>query len=240
MSIRPTASRVRTGLIVAVLALVGVLLWQAPLTEWLDDARIWRQDHVVAAALAYLIFVVIGTALMLPGSILMMTGGFLFGALAGFGLAAVGVGLGATLACVIGRRFARAAVLRALEDKPVFHGLEQALRARGFLVVFLTRLSLLIPFNVLNYAYGVSSVPLSRYFPATTLGMLPAVALFSYLGSIAGDVESLVGGGATEGTTGTVVMIVGVIAMVLATMVIHRTATAELRKHLATPDSSNP
>ena len=114
----------------------------------------------------------------------------------------------------------------------MFQGLEQALRTRGFLVVFLTRLSLVIPFAVLNYAYGVSSVALSRYVPATALGMLPAVALYVYLGSVASDVDTLLAGTA-GGPGGTIIVVAGVLVMVLVTWIIHRTATAELRKHMS-------
>ncbi|MEO1575352.1 MAG: VTT domain-containing protein, partial [Pseudomonadota bacterium] len=150
-------------------------------------------------------------------------------------LAAVGVTVGATLALLVGRRFARDAVLAAMQDRPVFNGLEQALRTRGFLVVMLTRFSLLIPFTVLNYAYGVSSVALSRYVLATAVGMVPAVALYVYLGSVANDVDALLASNASGGGTGIAIMVVGVLAMVLATWVIHRTATAELRKHMSGP-----
>lgn len=220
-----------------VLAAIGIALWQAPLAQWLQQASAWQTQNPTAAAMLYLAFVALGTPLMVPGSVLMMTGGFLFGAVGGFGLAAVGVTVGATLSCLVGRRLARDAVLRAMAHQPVFHGLEQALRARGFLVVLLTRFSLLIPFTLLNYAYGVSSVSLSRYVPATALGMLPAVALFVYLGSVASDVDALLASNAAGGATGKIVVLVGVVAMILATWVIHRTATAELRKHMGPSES---
>ena len=228
----------RALIAMAGLLALGVLLWQTPFARWLDAAQSWQETRPLLAALVYVLFVALGTPLMVPGSVLMMTGGFLFGGLAGFFLAAIGITLGATIACVLGRRVARDTVLRALGDRPIFAGLEQALKARGFLVVLLTRLSLIIPFNALNYAFSVSSVSLSRYVPATALGMLPSVGLFTYAGSLAGDVESLLAGDATGGTSGSLVLVGGLIAVVLATIVIHRTATAELRKHLAASESS--
>lgn len=219
------------GLLIVV---IGLTLWVAPLEQWLTDAASWRQLHPAGAAIGYVAFVAIGTVLMVPGSVLMMTGGFLFGLTTGFGLAAIGIPLGATLACIVGRRYARGVVLAAVADRPIFVGLERALAARGFLVVMLTRFSLLIPFTLLNYAYGVSSVRLSRYVPATALGMLPAIGLFAYVGSLAGDVDSLLASNATGGATGRWVLLIGLIAMALATWVIHRTATAELKRHMST------
>jgi uncharacterized membrane protein YdjX (TVP38/TMEM64 family) len=145
---------------------------------------------------------------------------------------------GATLACLAGRSIARPAVAQAVDGNQTFMALNSALEKRGFLVVALTRLSLLIPFNVLNYAYGVSSVRLSKYVPATALGMLPAIGLFVYIGSIASDAQSLLASNATGGATGKIVLVVGLLALILASWVIHRTATAELKKHMAS-DATN-
>ena len=117
-----------------------------------------------------------------------------------------------------------------------FQALDSALQERGFLVVTLTRLSLLIPFNVLNYAYGVTKIGLPSYIAATGLGMIPAVILFAYLGSLAGDVDSLLQSDAGSGPTGKVIIIIGVLALVLATYVIHRTATRELKKQMDAQD----
>lgn len=233
MTSKPPAKRGRLWLGLALLALVLTGVFTLPLESMLNQALGWQRANPVLAALIYVLGVSVATPLMVPGSVLIMTAGFVFGIAQGFALACIGVTAGATLACLAGRSIARPAVAQAVAGNQTFAALNSALQKRGFLVVALTRLSLLIPFNLLNYAYGVSSVSLSKYIPATALGMLPAIGLFVYIGSIASDAQSLLTSNATGGATGRIVLVVGLIALILATWVIHRTATAELKKHMA-------
>ena len=65
---------------------------------------------------------------------------------------------------------------------PRFRALDQATRHEGFLIVFLTRLSPLFPFNLINYGLALTSVRLRDYFFATWLGMLPITILYTYVG----------------------------------------------------------
>lgn len=232
MTSKAPTPRGRLWLGLALLGLVLIGVFTLPIESMLNQAIAWQQANPVLAAVCYVAFVALATPLMVPGSVLMMSAGFVFGLVQGMCLAAAGITIGATLACLAGRSIARPAVAQAVEGNVTFLALNSALQARGFLVVALTRLSLLIPFNVLNYAYGVSGVRLSNYVPATAIGMLPAIGLFVYIGSIASDAQSLLASDATEGATGKVVLIVGLVALILATYVIHRTATAELKKHM--------
>ena len=233
MIAKPPAKRGRLWLGLALLTLVLAAVFTLPIESLLNQALDWQRANPVLAAIIYVVGVTIATPLMVPGSVLIMTAGFVFGLAQGFVLAWIGVTAGATLACLAGRSIARPAVAQAVDGNQTFMALNSALEKRGFLVVALTRLSLLIPFNVLNYAYGVSSVRLSKYVPATALGMLPAIGLFVYIGSIASDAQSLLASNATGGATGKIVLVVGLLALILASWVIHRTATAELKKHMA-------
>ncbi|MFK8015823.1 MAG: TVP38/TMEM64 family protein [Gammaproteobacteria bacterium] len=237
MTTKTVSARQRLLVGGAILAMVLVGVFALPLEEWLGKAHAWRLDHPAPAAALYVIAITLATPLMLPGSVLMMTGGFLFGAIHGAVLALTGITAGATVACLAGRSVARPAIAQWTRDNAQFRALDSALAQRGFLVVMLTRLSLLIPFNVLNYAYGVTSVRLRTFIVATGLGMIPAVILFGYLGSLAGDVDALLDSDASSGPTGKVIIAVGVIALIAATYVIHRTATRELKKHMAAQKS---
>jgi uncharacterized membrane protein YdjX (TVP38/TMEM64 family) len=223
--------RLALGALALGLVLVGV--FTLPIEQWLGSARVWQATHPVSAALLYVAGVVVATPMMVPGSLLMMSGGFIFGLVVGAALACVGITIGATLACLAGRGLARPIVESYTQGNAQFKALNAALEQRGFLVVVLSRLSLLIPYNMLNYAYGITGIRMSTYVAATGLGMVPGIILFAYLGSLASDVNALLSTDAGSGATGRVVLIVSLLAIGTASYVIHRTATRELKKQMA-------
>lgn len=114
--------------------------------------------------------------------------------------------------------------------------IEKGLKEEAFLIVVLTRLSLVIPFNVLNYAYGITSVTARTHLVATTLGMLPAVGLYVYLGTLAHDLSQILSGEATPSDLGYWIAAAGIAAIVVLTWVIHRTASRALARHVPTLD----
>ncbi len=214
------------------LAAMVIAVWTLPLDVWLDAASVWIADHPRLGRGLFLVAFVLGTALMVPGSVLTMSGGYLFGLIGGVPLVSIGTALGGTLAYLVGRTVARDWVKKKVADDRRIAALDHAIAHRGFVVVLLSRLSLLIPFNVLNYAYGLTRVRLLPYFFATWVGMLPAVVLYVYLGSIARNVDQLVAGDVEAGMAGKALFVVGLIAIVAATWIIHRTATRALQREM--------
>ena len=97
----------------------------------------------------------------------------------------------------------------------------------------------MIPFNVLNYAYGVTSVRSGTHLVATALGMLPAVALYVYLGTLARDIGQILSGEATPTELGYWIAAAGITAIILLTWAIHRTASRALDRHLPELESKN-
>jgi uncharacterized membrane protein YdjX (TVP38/TMEM64 family) len=98
--------------------------------------------------------------------------------------------LGATLAFLIGRYFARDWVNGKVQKNPKFQTIDQAIAREGLKIVFLLRLSPLFPFNLLNYALGITQVSLKDYVIGS-LGMIPGTILYVYIGSLAGNVAML-------------------------------------------------
>lgn len=221
----------RVALVIFFVALATSLSY-LPLANWVASLVEWGQNHPAAGPLVYILFVMIATVLFLPGSVAMMIGGFLFGFLPGLFFAVIAIPLGAQSAFEFGRWVLRDWVGRRIADNPRMHAIEGALREESFIIVVLTRLSLIIPFNLLNYAYGVTSVKASTHFFATALGMLPAIALYVYLGTLARDVGQILSGEAAPTALGYWIIGVGIAAIVAATWVIHRTATRALERHL--------
>lgn len=127
----------------------------------------------------------VATVLLVPGSVLTLGAGALFGLGRGFATVLAGATLGATLAFLVGRYFARDRVAAALRDKKWFSAVDEAVAGEGWRVVLLTRLSPVFPFTLLNYAFGLTRVPLRGYVLASALGMIPGTLLYVYLGTLA-------------------------------------------------------
>jgi uncharacterized membrane protein YdjX (TVP38/TMEM64 family) len=205
-----------------------------PVADWVLVLADWGREHPVAGPLAYILFVVLATVLFLPGSVAMMIGGFVFGFLPGLMFAAIAIPLGAQCAFEFGRWVARPWIRRKMANNRRMQLIEGALQERPILIIILTRLSLIIPFNLLNYVYGATSVRAGSHLLATAVGMLPAVALFAYFGTLARDISQILAGDAAPSELGYSLFAVGLIAIAILSWVIHRTASRVLERQLDT------
>ncbi len=219
-------------LLVVVLCLTIGSMYLLPISDWITAVADWSSRNPKAGAAIYIAFVAVATVLFLPGSVAMMLGGFVFGLLPGIIYAAIAIPVGAQCAFFVGRWIARPWVRSRFQDNPRLQLLESALQHRSFLIVALTRLSLIIPFNVLNYAYGATAVRGVVHFAATTVGMLPAVALYVYIGTLARNVSQIMAGEVAPPELGYWLLAVGLVVVALVTWVIHRTAAAVLTREL--------
>jgi uncharacterized membrane protein YdjX (TVP38/TMEM64 family) len=221
------------------LILLVALLWWLPLRDWLFAVLDWVRLHPFLGRAVYLLVFVVATVLMVPGSLLVMSGGFLFGLVQGVLLVSLAVVLGATAALLVARGFGRAWVQERLHNHRRFLALDQALQSRGLLVVMLTRMSLLLPYNLLNYAYGLTGVGLRPFVIGTGIGMLPAVGLYVYLGTMARSLGQLWDEGVELGSSGQLLMLVGLGIAVAVVVLVHRTATRLLEDSVP-PDEPLP
>jgi uncharacterized membrane protein YdjX (TVP38/TMEM64 family) len=221
----------RLAVAIVFIFLVGSVYF-LPIGEWIGLLVNWGRGHAVAGPVAYIAFVAVATVLFLPGSIAMMIGGFLFGFLPGFLFAAIAIPLGAQCAFAFGRWAARPWIRSKVEENPRIQIIELALREQAFLIIVLTRLSLIVPFNLLNYAYGATSVNARTHLVATAVGMLPGVALFVYLGTLARNLSQILSGDAAPPGLGYWLIGAGLAAIVAASWVIHSTASRVLESHL--------
>ena len=142
------------------------------------------------APVLFNILYLVGAILFVPGSVLTIGGGVLFGLLRGSIYVSIGATIGATAAFLIGRYLARDWVRRQLEGNRKFAAIDKAVGREGWKMVLLTRLSPVFPFNLLNYAFGLTAVTLRDYFFATWIGILPGTVLYVYLGSLGGNLAT--------------------------------------------------
>ena len=224
----------RTLALLLALAALVIAAWFLPAREWLIQLADWAQAHPRIAWAGFILAYVLAAVLMVPGSILTLAAGVLFGVTLGVPLVSVASTLGACCAFLAGRFLAREWVESRLEAMPRFRALDRAVARRGWLIVLLARLSLLIPYNLLNYALGLTNVRFGAYLLSTFAGMLPAILLYVYLGSVAGSLASLDQAGAPAIPQS--LFIAGLIVTAILIVVIARLTARTLRNELDRED----
>lgn len=221
-----SAGRIVIGLIViaALLALGRFAGGYLPeFARWVDSLGFWGPVvFVFGYATAAVAFV--------PGSLLTLAAGAIFGLGRGIILVFIAAVLGSSAAFLIARYVARAAIERRLAHNPKFAAIDRAVGVQGRKIVFLLRLSPVFPFNLLNYGLGLTNVRFVDYVLAS-VGMIPGTILFVYYGKLAGDVAALAGGAAVEKGTGYyAVLILGLVATIVVTAIVTRTARKALKE----------
>lgn len=225
--------------LVAIFAALVYVLYVLPIAGPVTALVNWAQANPLAGGLVYIACVVVATVLFIPGSGSMMIAGYVFGFTTGTLLSAAAITLGAQCAFLVGRLAARDWVAAKVSANRRLAAIEAGLREEAFLIVVLTRLSLVIPFNVLNYAYGITAVRGITHLFATAVGMLVPVALYVYLGTLARDIGQILSGAATPSALGYWVLSAGIVGISLLTWVMHRAASRALDRHLPAMDSDN-
>ncbi len=223
----------RRALIAGIIVAIVLLIVFVPVGEWFLGLVSWIEANRAIAWPVYVGAYVLATVLMLPGSIITLAAGFVFGLPIGVALVSLSSVLGACCAFLAGRYLARDWVAEKISKLPRFAALDAATGRDGFLIVLLVRLSPLFPFNLTNYGLGLTSVRFRDYLFASWIGMLPGTVLYVYIGSLALDITELAsGGGSASFEAGPWVFVAGFLATVALTIVITRRATAILRRQL--------
>jgi uncharacterized membrane protein YdjX (TVP38/TMEM64 family) len=189
--------------------------------------------------LLFALLYVAAAVLLLPGLILTLGAGFVFGLPRGVAIVSISATLAATVAFTVGRYLARDWVERTLGSNPRIRAIDDAVAREGWKIVLLTRLSPVFPFSLLNYAFGLTKVRLGHYVLASWVGMLPATVLYVYLGSIAG---ALAGAAAASPRTPAqwALYAVGLAATVAVTLYVTRLARAALRSRAPLDAGASP
>ncbi|MBC1241076.1 TVP38/TMEM64 family protein [Nostoc sp. 2RC] len=209
---------------------------------------IWVESLGIFGPIAYIVIYNLATLLFIPGSLLTLKGGCLFGVFWGSVYVLIAAIIGATLAFLIGRHFSRNWVYQQMEKYPKFKAIDLAVAKEGWKIVLLTRLSPLFPFNLLNYAFGVTQVSLKDYILGS-FGIIPGTVMYVYIGSLAGNI-AMINISHQPSTPETqiwqwIMRIIGLIATVAVTVYMTKIAQKALAQsveltetsHLEQPDS---
>lgn len=161
-----------------------IYLWtQAPVMQWIDTLRLWILSLGWTGVVAFVVLYVVITIVLGPATALTLMAGLAYGAW-GFVLVVSSATLAAAVAFLIGRYLAHDRVNRWIADKPKLLALNRAVSEEGWRVVALMRLSPVLPYGLQNYLFSVTHVGFMPFVVATLLGIMPATALYVYIGSL--------------------------------------------------------
>jgi len=219
-----------------------LVLWALVIVGLLAAARYFDAPALLRRALdaiaglgpwgpvLFVVLYVAATVLFLPGSVLTLGAGVVFGLGKGAVIVSLSATLGATAAFLVGRYLARGWVARKIGGNEKFNAIDEAVAREGWKIVGLTRLSPVFPFNLLNYAFGLTRVSLRDYVLASWIGMMPGTVMYVYLGSLAGDLAGA-GRGQTASTRAEwALYAVGLLATIAVTVYVTRVARRALQK----------
>ena len=192
--------------------------------DWLAAVVLRLAELGAWAPVLFILLYIVAAVTMAPAFLLTVAAGALFGVGRGTLYVFIGAVLGASAAYAVSVRLTRLPFLAWLDTNPHVLIVRRAVAGEGARVQFLLRLSPLVPFNLLNYALGLSHVRY-RDFLMASIGMLPAIVMYTYYGKVVGDVAALAAGVAPpRGVEYYVLLTVGLATTVLATSLITRAA----------------
>ena len=193
--------------------------------QWVEGLGVW-------GPVVFILGYAVAAVAFIPGSLLTLAAGAIFGLAKGTVYTLIGATLGACAAFLVARYGARGAIERRIAGNAKFAAIDRAVGREGFKIVALLRLSPVFPFNLLNYALGLTKVRFWQY-AAASIAMLPGTLLYVYYGKAAGSLAALAGGAKTEKGPGSwVVLGLGLVATIVVTTFVSRLAGKALRQEI--------
>jgi uncharacterized membrane protein YdjX (TVP38/TMEM64 family) len=228
-------SKIPLGQLIALLAIVIALFLAMKfllVQRWLGNFNDWVAQMGAVGIFIFIGVYAVATVLLAPGAILTIGAGFAFGLWKGFLAVSAGSTLGAALAFLVARFIARDKVAAIAERNDKFRNIDNAIGKQGAKLVFLLRLSPVIPFNLSNYLYGLTGVRFWPYVLASWIGMMPGTFLYVYIGTAGKAAVSAAAGGEAmqHGWQYWTFMSVGLAATVIVTIWVTKIARGALRR----------
>ncbi len=203
-----------------------------PIGEWVKTFTNWIRGLGVAGAFIFIGVYGVASVLFLPGAVFTIAAGLVYGIVGGTAVALAGATLGAGLAFLVARYVARSRIKKFAQQNKRFGAIDDAVGRQGWKIVGLLRLSPLIPFNVSNYFYGLTSISFWPYLLVSCIGMLPGTLLYAYLGAI--GQAGLSGGKKGHSPLEWTFLGIGLLATIAVTVFVSRVAKKALQKSGAT------
>ncbi len=225
--------------VVGLLALVALVALARSAGGLLPEFAEWIASLGYWGPLIFVIAYVLAAVLFVPGALLTLAGGAIFGLVEGTVLVFIAATLGSGLAFLIARYLARESIEARIRSNPRFSAVDRAVARDGLKITFLLRLSPIFPFNFINYALGLTKVGFRDYMLAS-IGMLPGTILYVYYGRVIGDVAALAAGATPDGGLAQQILTgVGLVATIAVTTVVTRVARRALAEAGAGDEAAN-
>jgi uncharacterized membrane protein YdjX (TVP38/TMEM64 family) len=213
-----------TRVVLAAFGAVVVWLAVTRVGPRLPQLVAWVDSFGVLGGLLFVAIYAAAVVLFIPASWLTLAAGAVFGLVEGVAYVFAGAVLGSALAFLVARYLARPWVERWAAQAPRFGAIDRAVARDGRRIVFLLRLTPLIPFTALNYLLGLTRISLTDMLLASP-GMLPGTLLYVYYGRVIGDLAAVAAGAAPPRDAGQYVLLaVGLAATLVVTVHVSRLA----------------
>ncbi|MCC0176907.1 TVP38/TMEM64 family protein [Waterburya agarophytonicola K14] len=157
-----------------------MVIWQ----EWVFQAHHWLSSLGYLGYPAFIGIYLLATLVGLPAIFLFLAAGSLYGFVPGLILVSFADTLSVAVCYLLGRTVARKVVHQWIADRPHWGKFDRAVAQKGWKIVFLTRLSPIVPSNVLNYGFSLTKINFWQYIFVSWVAMLPVIALYVYLASV--------------------------------------------------------
>jgi uncharacterized membrane protein YdjX (TVP38/TMEM64 family) len=211
--------------VLLVIAAIVIAYHFLPIGAWLKAFQAYVKSLGALGYVVYIAVYAVCVVAFIPASILTLGAGAIFGFVGGTIVVVIGATMGATLAFLLARTVMRKRIEEMTRSNKKFKALDRAIASEGMKIVFLVRLAIVFPFTYINYAFGLTAIPLWRYVLATFLGIIPATAAFVFASNAATKAAT----GETNSITKIVYIAGGVIAIIVSVL-IGRIATRAIRR----------
>lgn len=223
----------KVGIFLIIVIAICLLLLFLPWEEWLGYFLSWVDSLGVWGPILLAEMYVICTICFVPGSILTIGAGFAFQSV---WIGTIAVSVGSTIGCIcaflFGNTLVRGWVEKRAHKYEIFGALDTAVATKGWLIVLLLRLSPVIPFNLLNYALGLTKVGVIEYSLCSWIGMLPATVVYVYIGTTLSDLAQIISGDIDPDPLTISLFIIGLLSTVVALVIVTYFAKVQIQKVL--------
>jgi uncharacterized membrane protein YdjX (TVP38/TMEM64 family) len=175
----------------ALASLLAVLISHMPIASWLTNAHGWLASQGAWALPTFIVLYIVAAIFGLPNIVLILAAGTLFGLAKGVISASIADTLSIAACFVVGQTVGRRWITSVVRENSRFHRLDRAFSQKGWKIVLLTRLSPLLPSNILNYGFSLTRINFWEYLFFSWLGMLPVIFTYVYVGTFGANILTL-------------------------------------------------
>lgn len=169
-----------------ILSIVACIIQRWGFAELISDIHhlreIIRQSGVCSYTLYILLFI-IATLFLIPGSLLVIAGGVIFGPLPATLLSLLAATIASSLSFLLARWLGRELLLKYFGQTAIFQAIERGIERSGSDFLILTRLIPLFPYNIQNYAYGLTAIPFWTFTFISAITTLPGIFIYTLMAS---------------------------------------------------------